>query len=794
MQDTGWAIVERRTIHYTIGKTNGAERMGTNANYQGRIEDDRLITGQGRYVADLPMANLAHAFVVRSPFAHGTLAPLDTSDAAAAVGVLAVYTAADLAKAGIGAFPCAVKFPRPDGAEAFPAERRVLASDRVRHLGEGVALIVAETRAQAQAAAELISIDVDEAPVAVSADAALAADAPLVWKEVPGNIAFHWKQGEFDAIGSTIAGAHHVARLKSHVTRVMANSMEPRGCMMAIGGDGRLVVYPSNQNPYPVRSGIANMLGMDQKDIQVVAGDVGGSFGMKSGCAPEDILVAFAVRQLGRPVRWISDRAEGFLSDDHGRDVLMTGELALDADGNFVALRVRSDINIGAYLSGRSLGLIGNYGGIAGVYRIGQIAAEAFGVHTHTQVTAPYRGAGRPEATYIIERLIDIAARETGADPFELRRRNAVPPEAMPYDTGFRFTYDCGEFEANMLEASTFADRPGFETRRAEAKSRGKLRGFGMSNPIEAAGGPYVAPASDQSKILMRADGSVDLFTGAMSVGQGTETMFSNMIAERLGLDVAQVRYHQGDTDMLPGGRGNGGSSSTGVGGSAIKITLDSLIVEGTKLAAEMLQAQPADIEFGEGAFSVAGGTSSVSMVEVAKLAEERQPEGLNASGKFDPPAVTFPNGCHMCEVEIDETTGVCEIINYSVVEDIGTVMNPVMARGQMHGGIAMGVGQALFETVTYDDESGQMVSGSFMDYTMPRADDLPANIQFKTRPVPTQVNPLGAKGIGEAGSVGSIAATINAVCDALGPLGIHHIEMPATPDKIWSAMQAAKA
>lgn len=767
--------------------------MGTNANYQGRIEDDRLITGQGRYVADLPMADLAHAFVVRSPFAHGKLAPVDTSDAAAAEGVLAVYTAQDLADAGVGAFPCPVKFPRPDGQEAFPAERRVLADERVRHLGEAVALIVAETRAQAQVAAELVGIDVEEAPVAVTAEAALEPDAPLVWDEVPGNIAFHWSQGDLDAVGKALAGAHHVTHVKSHVTRVMANSMEPRGCMMTIGEDGRLVVYPSNQNPYPVRAGLANMLGIEPSDIHVVAGDVGGSFGMKSGCAPEDVLVAFATRQLRRPIRWIADRAEGFLSDDHGRDVLMTGELALDADGNFVALRVRSDINVGAYLSGRSLGLIGNYGGIAGVYRIGQIAAEAFGVHTHTQVTAPYRGAGRPEATYIIERLIDIAARETGADPFELRRRNAVPPGAMPYNTGFRFTYDCGEFEANMLEAAAFADRDGFEARRAEAKSRGKLRGLGMSNPIEAAGGPYVAPASDQSRLVMRGDGSVDLFTGAMSVGQGTETLFSNMVAERLGLDVGQILYHQGDTDNLPGGRGNGGSSSTGVGGSAIKIALDNLIDEGSKLAAEMLQAQPGAIEFRDGTFTVVGGTSSVPLIEVAKLAEERQPEGLNASGKFDPPAVTFPNGCHMCEVEIDEATGVCEIVNYSVVEDIGTVMNPVMARGQMHGGIAMGVGQALFENVTYDDESGQMLSGSFMDYTMPRADDLPASIQFKTRPVPTKINPLGAKGIGEAGSVGSIAATINAVCDALSPLGIHHIEMPATPDKIWAAMQAAK-
>ncbi|MBU2532062.1 MAG: xanthine dehydrogenase family protein molybdopterin-binding subunit, partial [Alphaproteobacteria bacterium] len=690
--------------------------------------------------------------------------------------------------------PCNVKFKRPGGQDAFKAERRVLADDRVRHLGEGVAFIVAETLEAAKEAAELVVIDVDEEPVAVTAEAALADGAPLVWDEVDGNIAFHWSLGDFEAVDAAIAGAHHVARLKSHVTRVMAHSMEPRGGLMYVDDRGRLVVHPSNQNPYPVRAGLATMLGTDPGDIHVIAGDVGGSFGMKSGIYPEDVLLAFATRKLGRPVRWIADRSEGFLSDDHGRDVLMTGELALDADGNFLALKVHSDINIGAYLSGRSGGLIGNYGGIAGVYRIGKIAADAYGVHTHAQVTAPYRGAGRPEATYIIERLIDIAAHETGADPFELRRQNAVPSEAMPYDTGFRFIYDCGEFEANMREAAQLADRDGFEQRRQDAKARGKLRGLGMSNPIEAAGGPFVAPAKDLSRIIMNDDGTVDLYTGAMSVGQGTETMFSNMIAERLGIDVGNVRYHQGDTDMLPDGRGNGGSSSTGVGGSAVKITLDNLVLEGAKIAAEMLQASADDIAFADGEFSIRDGASSVSISEVAKFAVERNPDGLQASGEFDPPAVTFPNGCHMCEVEIDEATGVLEIVNYTVVEDIGTVMNPVMARGQMHGGIAMGVGQALFENVVYDAESGQLVSGSFMDYTMPRADDMPINIQFKTRPVPTKINPLGAKGIGEAGSVGSIAATINAICDALHPLGVKHIEMPATPARIWAAIQQAKA
>lgn len=766
--------------------------MGTNADYQGRIEDDRFIRGLGAYVADIAVAQLAHAVIVRSPYAHATLNTIETDAAKAHPGVLAVYTADDLSSAGIPDQPCGVKLSRPDGNEAFQAGRRVLARDRIRHLGEPVAMVVADSRLAAQDAAELVVVDADEHDVVVDARAARSDGALDVWQEVPGNIAFRWSKGDHAAVDAVLSGAAHVARLDSHVTRVLANTMEPRG-VLAYGDDrGRLIVHPSSQNPFPMRAGLAQMLGLAEGDVHVLARDVGGSFGMKSGVYPEDILVCFAARQLGRPVRWIADRIEGFVSDEHARDIHMRVELGLDRDGSFLALKVISDVNIGAYLSGRSLGPIGNFGGIAGVYRIGQIAGEVNGIHTHTQVTAPYRGAGRPEATYAIERVIDIAAREMDIDPFELRRRNLVPPTAMPYDTGFTFIYDCGEFEQNMLEAARMIDRDGFEARRQEAASRGKLRGLGISNPIEVAGGPFVKPRGDQSALHVAPDGTVTLDSGIMSVGQGTETAFSNLVAERLGIAPEQVVYRQGDTDALPDGRGNGGSSATPVGASSVWNTVNNLLEAAKPLAAELLQAGADDIVLRDGQFTAAGGAGSVSLAEVASLAQERDPAGLHANGSFDPPGVTFPNGCHLCEVEIDPDTGAIQIVDYCVCEDIGFVLNPTLAAGQMHGGIAQGAGQALLERSAYDGESGQLMTGSFMDYTMPRADDLPS-FRFTTREVRTEVNPIGAKGIGEAGSVGSVVATINAVCDALAPLGIKHIEMPATPDRIWSAIREAK-
>jgi len=767
--------------------------MGTNADYQGRVEDDRFITGNGRYVADLAQHGLSHAVLVRSPYAHARLIDVDVTEAIAAPGVLGVFTATDLAADGIGDQPCGVTHPRPDGQEAFQACRRVLARDKVRHLGEPIALVVAESLAAAHAAAELVRIDVDELPVVTGSEAAKESGAALVWAEVPGNVACVWTRGDLDAVDAALAGAHHVARLDSQVSRVIAHTMEPRGVLAFVGDDGRLTVHASTQNPAPMRAGLAAMLGLPVDDIHVLAGDVGGSFGMKSGVYPEDVLVCWAARKVGRPVRWIADRSEGFLADEHGRDVHIRSSLGLDVDGHFLALRVECDINIGAYLSGRSLGMVGNAGGIAGIYRIGGIAAEIRAIHTHTQVTAPYRGAGRPEATYAIERVIDIAAREMNIDPFELRRRNVVPPSAMPYDTGFTFTYDSGEFEQNMLQAARMADRDGFEARRREASERGKLRGLGMANPIEAAGGPVAKPAGDKARLQVAPDGTVTLFSGCVTVGQGIETTFSNMVAEALGVDLAQVKYLQGDTDLLSGGRGNGGSSAAPVGAPCISITIDNLIEAGLASAAEMLQAELSDVTFADGCYLVADTDRSVGLVAVAAFMTERGSDGLTATGAFDPLGVTFPNGSHLCEVEIDPETGTIEVVNYCVCEDIGRVLNPTLAAGQMHGGIVQGAGQALLEQTVHDPDTGQLLTGSFMDYAMPRADNFP-HFQFATREVLTPVNPLGVKGVGEAGSVGSIAATINAVCDALAPLGIYHFEMPATPARIWSAIQAVKS
>ncbi len=760
--------------------------------FQGRIEDDRLVTGRGQYVSDISLDGMTHGVVVRSQVPSAQIRSIDPSAALALPGVLAVYTAADLTADGIEDFPCNVALPRSGGAKAFPARRPILARDRIRIVGEGVAFVVAETQAQAEAAAELVTVETEDLPVIVDHRAARAAEAPKIWDEVADNVAFIWTRGDFDAAASVIATAPHVARLSSHVTRVAALTMEPRGAIGSVGADGRLVLHAANQSPHVLKSAVAGLMNIPAAQVRVIARDVGGSFGMKSGAYPEDVLVLFAARRLNRPVKWISDRRESFLSDDHGRDMSVSGELALDSDGKFLALSLHFDINIGAYLTGRSLFMVNNIGGIAGVYRIPRIAADVTGLFTNTGLNAPYRGAGRPEATYALERLIDIAARQMGLDPYELRRRNLVPPSAMPYDTGFVFTYDCGEFEGNMTGVAKAADYAGFEGRRAEAAKRGKLRGIGIANPIEVAGGPFTKPQKDHTKLVVHGDGTATLHAGVMSVGQGIETAFTDLVAQRLGLTRDKIKYVFGDTDDLPTGRGNGGSSSIPVGGTATVRVIDKVVATGKSLAAELLESKPEEIDFRDGGFHVRGTNRTAGLADVARLAEQKSPDGLAETAEFMPPAVTFPNGCHMCEVEVDPDTGVVEVVRYSIVEDIGNVINETLARGQIQGGVAMGVGQALGEVISYDGESGQLMTGSFMDYQMPRADDVPT-VHLQTRAVPTAVNALGAKGVGEAGTVGSLVATINAICDALAPLGVTHIEMPATPARVWAAIQEAK-
>jgi aerobic carbon-monoxide dehydrogenase large subunit len=757
--------------------------------FQGRIEDDRLVTGLGLYVADIAPVRTAHAVVVRAQVASARITSIDTDAALASPGVLAVYTGKDLAADGLPDFPCGVELKRPNGERAHQARRPILVRDRIRAVGEPIAFVVAETLHAAATAAELVVVRTQDIPAVATVTAARASVPPAVWDEAPDNIAFVWNRGN---AGDGITGASYVSRLSSHVSRVAALPLEPRGALGRVDEAGRLVLHASNQSPHILKSALANLLKVPADQIRVVAKDVGGSFGMKSGAYPEDVLVLYASRKLSRPVRWISERRESFLADDHGRDISIEAELGVDRDGRFRALRVDVTVNVGCYLSGRSLFILNNIGGIAGVYKIPNIEASVTGVFTNTMTNAPYRGAGRPEATYVIERLIDIAARDLGLDPFELRQRNLVPPSAMPYDTGFLFKYDCGEFEGNMIGVAKLADRAGFATRKEESAKTGKLRGLGIANPIEVAAGPFTRPRKDVTKLKVHPDGTATLYAGSMSTGQGIETALTDLIARELFLPRNAIRYKAGDTDDLPEGRGNGGSGAIAVGGAATKRAAEMVIATGRALAAEMLEAKPDDIGFADGRFPLKGTNHSVGLADVARFAEAKDPVGLSETAEYLPPAVTFPNGCHMVEVEIDPETGVVKIVRYSIVEDIGNVLNAKLAHGQIQGGVAMGVGQALGEVITYDAASGQLISGSFMDYQMPRAADIPP-VRLETRAVPTAVNPLGVKGVGEAGTVGSLVATINAICDALSPLGIRHIEMPATPARVWAAIQEAK-
>jgi carbon-monoxide dehydrogenase large subunit len=766
-----------------------------------RREDLRLLTGQGNYAADAAPAGMAVAIFLRSPYAHARVTQIDVAPAREVPGVIAVYTAEDLTD--VAPIAGGIGFPRPDGGPAPKTDRPLLATDRVRFLGEPVALVIAETRAAGLEAAEAIVVEYASLPLVTEPVAAMAAGAPAVWDDVPDNIGFLWKRGDADGADAALAGSAHVTSLDFAVSRVTANSMEPRGAWACIAADGRIELHASHQSPFNLRNGIANgNLHIAPTDIRVLPGDVGGSFGMKSGVHLESVLVAWAARRLNRPVRWISDRTEGFLTDEQAREMRISASLGLDADGKFTALKLRWNCNLGAYVSGRSGWGVGNIGGIAGVYMIPFIAAQVCGVLTHTVPTAAYRGAGRPEATYAIERLIDVAARELGVSPYELRRQNLIPPEAMPYKTALTFTYDCGEFEGNMQAATALAEFNTFEERRAAAAKQGKLRGIGLCNCIEVAGGPFLRPAKDLATLRLAEDGTLILRSGSMSVGQGLETTMTQLVADRFGVAPEQVVWEGGDTDLLPSGKGNGGSGALCIGGSAVTLAVDKVIEKARGIAAELLEAAVVDVEFttadgGGGRFAIAGTDRSVTLADVARAAHDPnhippgEEGGLVESGEFTPTAVTFPNGTHICEVEIDIETGATEIVRYSAVEELGRILNPMIVAGQIHGGVVQGVGQALGEVIIHDAD-GQMLTASFMDYQMPRANEYP-EFRLATREVPTAANPLGAKGVGEAGTVGALGAAMNAINDALAPLGIRHFDMPATPGRVWAAIQAVK-
>ena len=765
-----------------------------------RVEDPRLVQGLGRYSDDVNLARQAWAILVRSPHAHARIRGIDARAALAAPGVLAVLTAEDLAADGIGNLPTDRNRKRRDGSAAFPTPRPALARGRARHVGDPVALVIAETHEAAVDAAEQVAVDYEPLPAVAAAMDALRPGAPAVWDEAPDNVAFLAQAGQREAVDQAFARAAHVTRVDFVVTRVAAAPLEPRA---AVGEydrrSGRYTLHTGIQGPHGTRTLLASALKVPQSHMRVITGEVGGSFGMRSGLYPEMILVLWAARRLGRPVKWTSDRREGFVTDEHGRDNVSTAELALDRDGTFLALRVAINLNVGAYLTQRSAGPgTNNIGGVAGVYTTPAIHHQTTGVFTNTTPTGPYRGAGRPEATFAIERVIDVAAHELQMDPVALRRKNLIPPSAMPFKTGLVFTYDCGDFARSMDLALSVAEHASFEKRRAEARTRGKLRGLGIANAIEVAGGPYTSVNPDTAQICVNPDGSVTVNTGSTSMGQGNETAYAQIVCDTLGVAPERVQVLWGDSDALGSGRGNGGSGALTVGGSAMLRATEKIVEHGRRIAARAMEAAPEDIVFRDGRFLVTGTDRGLGLAEVARVAYGPKPapgmeSGFTETAAFTPPAVTFPNGCQICEVEIDEATGVLQIVRHTVVDDVGKMVNPLLVKGQIHGGVVQGLGQALFENLVYDDTTAQLLAGSFMDYAMPRADDVPF-FEVDSHEVVTQVNPLGAKGVGEAGTVGALPALVNAVNDALAPLGVRHLDMPMTPERVWRAIQEATA
>jgi carbon-monoxide dehydrogenase large subunit len=760
-----------------------------------RFEDPRLLRGGGRYVDDMVFPRMAFGHVLRSPHAHARIRSIDTRRAKQMPGVLAVLTGADWREAGWGDLPVPDGMRRRDGAAMYRPRFPALVQDRVRWVGDYVAFVVAETKHQAADAAELIEIDYDELPAIVSTEGAAELGASLVWDDCPDNICFLHEVGDKAATEAAIAAAAHVVRRRLVINRVTAAAMEPRGSIGDFNPrDGRYTIYTTLQRTHSYRAELAGIIGVPETRVRVVAGDVGGSFGMKSAIYNEVALVLLASKVLERPVKWTSTRSEAFLSDAQARDHVTEAELALDKDGHFLAFRARTTAAVGAYAQAGSNAFVMNLGTLAGVYKTPAMHVEVTAAFSNTNPMRPYRGNGRPEFGYVIERMVDEAAAELGIDRVELRRRNMIPPEAMPFKTGLTFTYDCGEFAKNLDLGLGLADFAGFEARRAEAARHGRLRGIGFSNTIERA----AAGGFEAAEIRFDRGGTVQLLSGSITQGMGHETIYKQLMCDRLGIDPMRVEYIQGDTDKVAIGEGSGGSRSATLGGSAVYLATEKIVAKAKAIAAHMLEAAEGDIELVDGVLRIAGTDRSVPLADIARTAWEPAslPDGMEpglvASAAYAAKQQNFPNGVHVCELEIDPDTGSVEIIRYSVVDDVGTVLNPLLLEGQIAGGIVQGIGQILLEDIRFDAGSGQLVTGSFMDYAMPRAGDL-SGFHCQSNPVPTKTNPLGVKGAGEAGAVGAMPAVGNALVDALASLGIRDIPMPATPERLWRAIREAR-
>ena len=777
-----------------------------------RKEDYRFLIGEGHYVDDIDRPGQAYAVFVRSPHAHAGIPGIDTAAARSAPGVVGVFTSADLEADGVNGQICGWVFADKSGEKFAVPPRSALAKETVRYVGEQVAVVIAETLDQAKDAAERVAVDYDPRPTCASTARALDSGSPQVHDEAPGNLCFDWEIGDKDATEAAFAKAHHVTKLELVNNRLAPNAIEPRA---AVGeydpGDESFTLHVTTQMPHAARVILSAFNGVaPEHKLRVIGPDIGGGFGSKLPVYNEEIVCIWAAKKVGRPVRWTCDRSEAFLADVHGRDHVTTAELALSEDGTFLGLRAVTVANMGAYLSTLAPGVATWLYGLlmAGQYRTPAIYVNVKGCFTHTCPVDLLRGAGRPEATYVVERLVDNAAREMGIDAVDIRRRNLIPPDAFPYQTPVVHSYDSGDYEPILDKALEMIDYGGFAGRRDEAKARGKLRGIGLCTYLEACGlGPSnVAGAIgfglglwEVAEIRFNPTGSVTLFTGNQAQGQSHETTFAQVVADKLGVPIENVEVVHGDTARSPFGMGTSGSRSLAVGGSAIVKAAEKIIAKSKKIAAHLLEAAEADIEFAEGTFTVKGTDRSKTIAEIAFAAyvphnyplDELEP-GLDETAFYDPGNFTFPAGCHVCEVEIDPETGAVEIVDWVIVDDFGRLVNPMIVEGQVHGGAAHGAGQALLENALFDD-TGQLVTGSFMDYTMPRADDVPSfRIDFTETLCPH--NPLGVKGCGEAGAIAAPPSVINAVIDALAPLGVSHVEMPATPERVWQAIQSAGA
>ena len=773
-----------------------------------RREDYRFLTGQGTYTDDINRPRQLYAYILRSPYANARITGIDSAAAATASGVVAIYTGQDLAADGVGGLPCGWQIHSKDGSPMHEPPHPVLAIDRARHVGDPVAVVIADSLAQARDAAELIQVDYVSEPAVTDVAEALKPGAPQVFAEVPGNVCYDWHLGDPAAVDAALAKAARVVKLDLINNRLVPNAMEPRA---AIGdfdrATGEHTLYTTSQNPHVIRLLMgAFVLHIPEAKLRVVAPDVGGGFGSKIYHYAEEAIVTWAAAKLRRPVKWTADRVESFMSDAHGRDHVTHVELGVDAQNKFVALKVATLANMGAYLSTFAT-CVPTYlyaTLLAGTYTTPVVYAEVKAVFTNTVPVDAYRGAGRPEATFLLERIVDLAADELGVDPAELRRKNFIPTDAYPYQTPVALQYDSGDYFSTLDLATKAADYAGFEARRVEAARRGKLRGIGIATYIEACG---IAPSAvvgslgaraglfEAAAVRVHPTGSVTILTGSHSHGQGHETTFAQLVADGLGIPMDSIEIVHGDTAKIPYGMGTYGSRSLAVGGTAIIRAMDKIIAKGKKIAAHLLEAADADIEFKDGVFSVAGTDRSKSFGEVALTAyvphnfphEELEP-GLDETAFYDPKNFTFPSGAYVAEIEIDPDTGTLEVCSFNASDDFGRIVNPMIVAGQVHGGLAQGIGQALLEACVYDKATGQLLTASYNDYAMPRADNLPSFV-LSTHATLCTHNPLGVKGCGEAGAIGAPAAISNAIVDALKSYGVRHVEMPATPEKLWRAI-----